>query len=54
MLPKDKHMNALIKKIQKKCDTHVVKRKDTPKDEIEVEDTSSEIFNEMKRLPYTS
>lgn len=54
MLPKDKNMAALIKKIQKKCDATVVKRKNTPKDEVEVEDTSNDIFNEMKKLPFTS
>ena len=54
MILNDKKIAALIRKTQKKCETNVVKRKNTPKDEVEVEDTSSEIFEEMKRLPFTS
>ncbi len=54
MILNDKKIAALIKKTQKKCETNVVKRANTPKEEVEVEDTSTDIFNEMKKLPYTS
>lgn len=54
MIPTDKEIANLIKKIQKKVGTTVKKRQDTPKEEVEALDTSSEIFDEMKKLPYTS
>lgn len=54
MIPSDKEIQALIKKIQKKVDTNAKKRKDTPNEEVELLDPSSEIFNEMKKLPYSA
>lgn len=54
MIPTDKEINALIKKIQKKVGTNAKKRNDTPKEEVEVVDVSNEIFDEMKKLPYTA
>lgn len=54
MIPTDKEIDQLIKKIQKTVGTNAKKRQDTPKEEVEVLDTSSEIFNEMKKLPYSS
>jgi len=52
MIPTDKEIERLIKKIQKKVNTSAKKRKDTPKDEVEVEDSSTELFDEMKKLPF--
>jgi hypothetical protein len=52
MIPSDKEMEALVKKIRKQVGTNAKKRQDTPKEEVEALDTSSEIFNEMKKLPF--
>jgi predicted transcriptional regulator len=54
MIPTDKEIANLIKKIQRQVGTTAKTRKDTPKEEVEALDTSSEIFDEMKKLPYTS
>jgi hypothetical protein len=54
MMPSDKEIQALIKKIQKKVSTNAKTRNDTPKDEVELPDPSNEIFNEMKKLPFTA
>ncbi len=54
MIPSDKEIAAMIKKIQKKVGSNAKKRQDTPKNDVEVEDVSSEIFDEMKKLPFTA
>lgn len=53
MIPTDKEMEALVKKIRKQVGTNAKKRQDTAKEEVEVPDASNEIFNEMKKLPYS-
>lgn len=51
----DKQMEALIRKIQKQCNSLPKKKAKTSTEEIPVEkDTASEIFSEMKKLPYSS
>jgi hypothetical protein len=54
MIPSDKEITALIKKIQKKVGTNAKKREDTPKEEVELPPVSDEIFNEMKKLPFSA
>ena len=53
MIPSDKQMEALVKKIRKQVGTSAKKRQDTPKEDVEVPDTSNDIFNEMKKLPFS-
>lgn len=53
MIPNDKQIEALVKKIRKQVGTNAKKRQDTPKEEVEALDTSSDIFNEMKKLPFS-
>lgn len=53
MIPSDKQMEALIKKIRKQVGTNAKTRPDTAKEEVEVPDTSNDIFNEMKKLPFS-
>lgn len=55
MLPNDKQMAALIKRIQKEANTHIQQtKKVNNKATEEVEEPRSEIFDEMKKRPYTS
>lgn len=53
MILTDKKIKSLIKKIQKKCEANASKNK--PKsvatDDSE-QDSSTKIFNEMKKLPF--
>jgi hypothetical protein len=56
MLPNEKQMAALIRKIQKEANTLIAQKKKN-KEELEtlpVDDASTEMFNEMKKRPYTS
>lgn len=53
MILNDKAVLALIKKTQKKVEQEAKKRKKTQKEIVEELDTSSEIFDEMKKRPYT-
>jgi hypothetical protein len=52
MIPSDKEIASLIKKIQKKVGTNAKKRENTPREEVELPPPSDEIFNEMKKLPF--
>lgn len=56
MIPTDKEMAALIKKIQKEASAVAAKKaKQNKANATEVaEEQNSEIFNEMKKRPYTS
>lgn len=51
MLPNEKNIKSLIKKIQKKCET---KKKPVRKDDATVPEQvdADNIFNEMKKLPF--
>lgn len=54
MIPNDKEIASLIKKIQKQVGSNAKKRNDTPKEEVELPPESDEIFNEMKKLPFSA
>lgn len=56
MIPTDKEMAALIKRIQKQAGVVTAKKAKQNKQQLEetVEEPTSDIFNEMKKLPYTS
>lgn len=57
MFPTDKEVAKLIKKMKKKAaDEALAKEKLKQATSVEpiVEDASNEIFNEMKKLPFTS
>lgn len=56
MIPNDKQMNSLIKKIQKKVDTLAKERdkKVLVTREVLEEEPSLDVFNEMKKRPHTS
>lgn len=50
----DKQMAALVRRIQKEANTLIEQKKRVKTPEAEVEETKSEIFDEMKKLPYSS
>lgn len=56
MIPNDKQISSLIKKIQKKVDTAVKNRENKTSviREVLEEEPSLEVFNEMKKRPHTS
>lgn len=54
MIPNEKAILALIKKTQKKVEEDSKKRKPTQKQIVEELDNSNEIFDEMKKKPYTA
>lgn len=57
MFPTDKEVAKLIKKMKKKVAEEALakeKLKRATSAEPTVEDSSNEIFNEMKKLPFTS
>lgn len=54
MILTDKKIKSLIKKIQKKCEMKTVKSKPISVDSDEIEqDSSTKMFNEMKKLPFS-
>ena len=56
MIHDDKQMEALIRKIQKEVNNNIKKKKKNVNhlEEVQVDEPSAEIFNEMKKRPYTS
>jgi len=54
MIPSDKNIKSLIKKIQRKCEKNKPKQsKTTTFYNKEIEDTSSEIFDEMSKPAFS-
>lgn len=54
MIPSEKNIKSLIKKIQKKCEhKKATQKKPSPFFNKEVEDTSSEIFDEMSKPAFS-
>jgi len=52
---KEKELQALIRKIQKQCGTNLVKRQSKPLDKKQLmeNNSASELFSEMKKLPFS-
>lgn len=53
MLPSEKQIKALVNKLKKKAEANLEAKKTVKSNTEIVENTSNEVFDEMKKLPFT-